>query len=525
MKVCTVSRMRRLDQTAIDTYGITDALLMENAGLAVFEVLRNRIGIPSRRFLVFCGAGNNGGDGFVIARKIHAAGGRVKVMLCGNPEKYRGAARLNWEIVNRLPVEMQPIETADDHLAGDLTRCHGVVDAIFGTGLTRTVTGRHARVIDAINAAGRPVISVDIPSGVQGDTGRVMGTAVKADFTVSFGLPKYGNLLYPGFAHNGELFVTHISFPPAMYAGDAIQTAVNTPLALPGRPAAGHKGSFGDALVIAGASTYYGAPGFAARSFLKAGGGYCRLACPADMIPALSIPAGETVFIPQQATAAGSIAGSNQAALVDTAARVDIVILGPGMSLEPETGALARALTAQISKPLILDGDGITALCTDLSILRQRTAPVVLTPHYGEMARIIGRDVAAIEADPVAVLQHAARDLGAAIVLKGAHSLIGFPDGRVFINLSGNSGMATAGAGDVLTGTIAAMYGLGLPFDDAIRQGVLVHGLAGDLAAQDMGRDGMTARDILNSLPRAMDMVRKGLPADLAQRYRGARIL
>jgi len=205
--------------------------------------------------------------------------------------------------------------------------------------------------------------------------------------------------------------------------------------------------------------------------------------------------------------------------------RVGLVILGPGLSLEPETQQLARELTLEINKPLLIDGDGITAICEDLQILKERKAETILTPHLGEMSRITDMSLGDIETHKVDILQQTARELNAMIVLKGAHSLIGYPDQRVFINLSGNSGMATAGSGDVLTGTIAAMFGLGLPLQDAVRQGVFVHGLAGDLAADEYGEDGITAQDILDYLPRAVRMVRVGLDETLQARYVGAEVI
>jgi hydroxyethylthiazole kinase-like uncharacterized protein yjeF len=204
---------------------------------------------------------------------------------------------------------------------------------------------------------------------------------------------------------------------------------------------------------------------------------------------------------------------------------MDVVILGPGLSLAEETQQLARELAAEIDKPLLIDGDGITALCRDLQIVKERKAETILTPHLGEMSRMTGMSVRDIDADKIDILQQTARDLKAIIVLKGAHSLIGYPDERVFINLSGNSGMATAGSGDVLAGTIGAMFGLGLAIPDAVRKGVFIHGLSGDLAALDKGEDGITAQDILDSLPLAVKMDREGLPEELREEYAGARVV
>ncbi len=515
LKVSRVSEMRALDQQAIKEFGIPEELLMENAGLAASHVLQEEFETSGRTIVVICGVGNNGGDGFVVARQIHSTGGTVKVFILGDQARYKGAARLNLEILERLPVHVEALEDIDS-LRIALAHCDGIVDAIFGTGLTREAEGLYREVIDEINRSAKPVLSLDIPSGVHGDTGKVMGAAVRAAHTVTFGLPKLGNVLYPGFELGGRLHVTHISFPPGMHRADSLKISLNQPLPLPPRDADGHKGSFGQALFVAGAASYFGAPYFAALSFLKAGGGYSRLAAPASMTPFIANKASEIVFIPQQETEAGSIALANKRALLELANKMDMVVLGPGLSLADETQQLARELAAEITKPLLIDGDGITALCRDLHIIKARNAPTVLTPHLGEMARITGQGVSAIDMHKVDVLQAACAKLNAAIVLKGAHSLIGYPDERIFINLSGNSGMATAGSGDVLTGSIAGMFGLGLVLQDAVRQGVYIHGLAGDLAAQAKGEDGITAQDILDYLPAALGTRRQELDEPLA---------
>ncbi len=520
MKVCTVSQMRAMDQAAIDTYGISEELLMENAGHAAFSVLNSLLPMESNCFALFCGLGNNGGDGFVVARKIHSLGGRPRVFILGDPDNFSGAAALNLAILRRLPVEIRILENAVN-IDRELTECSAVIDAIFGTGLSREVSGLHREVIETINACDKPVLSLDIPSGVQGDTGRVLGCAVQADHTVTFGLPKIGNLFYPGYALGGILHVNHLSFPPELYRNETLSLAINTPVPLPKRAVDGHKGSFGQTLFIGGAAGYLGAPCFAALSFLKAGGGYSRLATPASITPFISMQAGEIVFLPQDETAGGSIALANRDSLLELAATQDMVVLGPGLSLDEESQQLARELASAIEKPLLIDGDGITALCGNLQILRNRQTPTILTPHLGEMSRLTGCSIAEIDADKIGILQQTAADLGAIIVLKGAHSLIGLPDSRVFINLSGNSGMATAGSGDVLTGAIAALHCLGFPLSEAVCQGVFLHGLAGDLAADERGEDGMTARDILEQLPLAIRKLRKGLAPELAKRYAG----
>ena len=284
--------------------------------------------------------------------------------------------------------------------------------------------------------------------------------------------------------------------------------AVNEPATLPPRPVDGHKGTFGDVLVVAGAAAYFGAPYFAALSVMQAGGGYVRLAAPRSVIPVIASRAGEVVFVPQAETAAGSLASENLSSLLDLAAELDFVIAGPGTSLDAETQELLRQLVAETPTPLLVDGDGLTALAGHLDVLRNRRGPVVLTPHLGELSRLTGLSIGEIRRDRVSVLRRAAAEMQAVIVMKGAHSLIGGPDGQVYVNLSGNAGMATAGSGDVLTGTIAAMAGQGLAFEEAVRMGVFVHGLAGDLAAEQVGEDGMTAQTILDHLAQAVRVCR-----------------
>lgn len=509
MKVTSVGRMRAMDCAASTRFGIDELLLMENAGLAACTLLEREAGLRGGSFVVVCGPGNNGGDGFVVARKILSSGGTPRVFILGDRDKYSGSARKNLEILARLPIETSPLDSIED-LRFAILHADAVVDALLGTGLQREVTGAFAQAIRAINDSHRFVLSLDIPSGVSGDTGRVLGCAVQADCTVAFGLPKTGSLLPPGSWHCGKLCVSHISFPPELTRSPDVLVEVNAPPALPFRDPAGYKGTFGEALFIAGARGYYGAPYFSALSFLKAGGGYSRLACPGSVMPFIAAKGSEIVFLPQDETPQGSISRTGRKALLEMAGRADVVVVGPGLSLNEDTAGLVRELTARIDKPLILDADGITAIAGDPGIVRKRTHPTVLTPHLGEMARVTNRSAGEIDLDRISSLTAASRDLGAVIALKGANTLVGFPDGRVRINLSGNSGMGTAGAGDVLTGTIAAMHCLGLPLDDAVCKGVFIHGAAGDLAARDKGQDGMTAQDILDRLPEALRMDRDG---------------
>ncbi|ESP62608.1 NAD(P)HX epimerase / NAD(P)HX dehydratase [Smithella sp. ME-1] len=503
MKIASVDEIRFMDRYAIEKFNVAEEILMENAGMAAVRVLENKVGILDKKFVIFCGSGNNGGDGLVIARQLHSGGGRIKVFLLGDVNKYKGAAKTNFLTITKLPVEIIKLENVAA-AKKDIAHCDVIVDAIFGTGIDRPVTGLTEEVILLINKSRKRVLSLDISSGINGNTGAIMGAAVKADYTVTFGLPKIGNMLYPGYEFGGELFVSHISFPPLLTEDNKLKIATNDYVTIPRRPAEAYKGSMGDVLFIAGATNYYGAPYFAAMSFLKSGGGYARLAAPRCVVPVIAKRGKEIVYLPQEETQAGSIALKNKKALLDIAAKVDMVVIGPGLSLQEETGELVRELTEKIKVPLLIDGDGLTAVAEKPGILNNRKAATILTPHMGEIARLTGYSAAQINSDKVTFLRETAARLKATIVLKGAHSLVGTPDSNVYVNLSGNPGMATAGSGDVLTGCIAAMYGMRLKSEEAVRKGVFLHGYAGDLAAAKKGTDGITAKDIMEFLPQAL---------------------
>jgi hydroxyethylthiazole kinase-like uncharacterized protein yjeF len=508
MKVSTVEEMRNLDREAIEKFKIPDAILMENAGQAVYFVIHNEFGIKGKRFIIFCGIGNNGGDGFVVARKLFSNGGLVTVFLLGDSEKLTGCAKVNLDILSTLPIHVERL-TSVKQATSSLLSCDAVVDAIFGTGLTRDISGIYKQVIELINESGATVFSVDIPSGVNGDTGQIMGDAVRADYTITFGLPKLGNLLFPGFDLGGKLYVTHISFPPSLYNTDTIKIETNNSLRIPERGNDTHKGNYGKALFIAGSSQYLGAPYFSALSFLKAGGGLSYLASPESITNFLANKGSEIIFAPQKETDKGSLSIKAKGQLLEFSEKVDVVVMGPGLSLHDETQELVRQLAAIINKPLIIDGDGITAVSKDINIIKKRKEPTILTPHFGEMSRITRIDIGEITKNKVPIVSKTCKELNATLILKGAHTLICYPDEHIFINMSGNPGMATAGSGDVLVGTIAAMFGIGFSIQESARMGVFIHGLAGDLAMRDIGEDGIIAGDIMNYLAEAVSHCRQ----------------
>ena len=524
MKISHVNEMRDMDHRAIEEYGITQEILMENAGQASYFTILKEFGVKNKNFVFFCGVGNNGGDGLVVARKIYSNGGKVTVFILGDRSKFKGAAKQNFDIVNKLQIKMIDLQDVSSALE-TVKESDAIIDAIFGTGLDREIKGQYKDVVSIINASHKTVFSIDIPSGINGDTGQVMGTAVKADYTTTFGLPKIGNLLYPGFELGGKLYVTHISFPPVMQNSDQLKIAINDPKPIPVRDKNTHKGSYGKVLFIAGASNYLGAPYFAALSFLKAGGGLSYLATPADLVASIGNKGSEIVFAPLKNTISGSISLENKQQLLQLSENADMVVIGPGLSLNEETQTLVREFSAEIKKPLLIDGDGITAVANNWHYIKKREFPTILTPHLGEMARIAKQKIDDILKNKIDILQSTAKELNATIVLKGAHSMIGYPDKRVFINLSGNPGMATAGSGDVLTGAIAAMFGLGFSINEAVRMGVFIHGFAGDLAAKNKGEDGLIASDIMNQLPASMKTYREEFNSTIGDYYHSIYII
>ncbi|UNQ73824.1 NAD(P)H-hydrate dehydratase [Infirmifilum sp. NZ] len=513
MKVATVEEIRRIDEQASDRYGISHEILMENAGAAVARLVLQVFGTRSISAAVVAGVGNNGGDGLVAARHLASEGADVEAFVVGEESRMSSLTQVNLERARRCGVRVQGVLGPEglEQLREALEYADVAVDALFGVGLNRPVEGVYREAIEAVNSSGALVVSVDIPSGVNGDTGQVMGAAVRADYTVTFGLPKPGLLLYPGAELAGEVYVARISYPRELLEDPSLSIETNEPLPVPQRRPDTHKGDYGKALFVAGSRRYLGAPLFASMSFLMAGGGYSRLATVSSIVPHLASRASEVVYEGLPETPSGSLSRGGLDRILELAEWADIVVVGPGLSTDEETAQLVRDLVARVEKPVIVDGDGLTAVSRSLNVVKGRREATVLTPHLGEMSRLTGLSVDDIRRDRIGVLRRACSELGAYIVLKGAHTLIGTPDGRVFVNMTGNPGMAKAGSGDVLVGAIAAMYGLGFSVEDSVRMGVFVHGMAGDLVAVEKGVDGVTASRIMAALPRALKLLRESL--------------
>ena len=500
MKLVNVSQASEMDRIAIEDYSIPEMILMENAAAAACRVIKEKFKIEGKNFLVLCGSGNNGGDGLALARLLYSEGGAPLVLLNSLIETLKGSVLANYKILQNYPIEIIN-NFSGDRLLKELEETDIIIDALLGTGINREIQGELKDFIHIINESEKPVLAIDIPTGINGNTGQVFGVAVKAELTTSFGALKPGNLLYPGFSYNGKLFLSRISFPPEIYDSDDFTIQLNICPPLPERDATGHKKSFGNILSIAGAKSYYGAPVFAASAVLKSGGGFSRLAAPQSMIPILASQLPEAVYLPMEETNDQSISPLNLSLLLETADQSDGVIIGPGLSLNSETGSLIENFIQQYQGFLVIDGDALSTIAGRPQLINQRSSIPVLTPHLGEISRLSSYSIEEIKKNPINILKKCSEEYNAIVILKGAHSLIGLPDGTVFINTSGNSGLGTAGSGDILTGIIGAFYGLGFNETDAVKSAVFIHGATGDFASEKFGEDGMTASDILNMLP------------------------
>lgn len=511
-KLVTGRQMAEIDRRSTGESGVTGAELMERAGARVVETLRHRWGgLEGLRVAVVCGKGNNGGDGFAVARLLRQGGVAVDPYLAVAREDVSGDAALHLQRLEQLqgPVAGFPANPVAG--ARCLAGADVVVDALLGTGLVGAPREPLARVIGAINAAGRPVVAVDLPSGVEADSGRVHGACVKAAVTVTFGLPKVGQLFHPGRAACGALELVDIGFPAAAVeacpATSRLLTACGVGALLPRRPADAHKGSCGAVVVVAGSVGMTGAAALCAESALRSGAGRVTLGTPASLNDILEAKLTEVMTRPlpevRRRRCLSLRALGDVVALVDGA---QAMALGPGIGRYRETVALVRRLLArQDLPPTVVDADGLNALVGDPDLLRrERTFPLVLTPHLGEFQRLSGRTVVEIADDPLGIAAAFAGQFGVTLILKGSPSIVATSDGATFVNPTGNAGMATAGTGDVLAGLVAGLLAQGLGPVAAAAAAAYAHGAAGDRAREDLGEWGMTAGDVASRIPKAL---------------------
>jgi NAD(P)H-hydrate epimerase len=494
-------------------------VLMELAGKAAAEHVFHLWQKEGGQIVVLCGQGNNGGDGFVIARYLHLWQVPVSVYQIESTKEKASSARnesaINKSILQKLDLTINDINAgAMESLHECLQDAGVVVDALLGTGLDRNVEGLYKQAIEAANDSPAPIVAVDIPSGVNSDTGQVLGSAIAACETVTFGYLKSGLLCYPGAELAGQLHIVDIGLPNVDDAStdDEVQCWLSNAnfvaSHLPYRAADSNKGTFGNLLTIAGSFEFRGAAHLCGISGLRTGAGLSIVATAKSLIP--SLPADEVIYKGIEETAAQSISSKAIEELTKQLEKTKSVVLGPGLSMDPDTVKFVHDFIKKLNKPSVIDADALNAIAKDTKVLPGDCRHFVFTPHPKELARLTGLTVEAIQANRLQAAHDAACKFNAIVVLKGAHTVIASPDNRLHINPTGNAGMATAGSGDVLSGIIGALLAQGLePFEAAIC-GVYLHGAAGDLAAEQLGDAGLVAGDIASMVPRAIAQITSG---------------
>jgi hydroxyethylthiazole kinase-like uncharacterized protein yjeF len=487
---------RELDRWAIEEMGIPSLELMERAGRGLADLVAQRA--PEGRVVVVCGKGNNGGDGLVVARVLREQGREVRVLTLAEPEEFSGDARANLErLPGRAPSPFAPFR---------LTDAAAIVDAILGTGFAGVPREPAASAIEAINdhAHDAEVIACDIPSGVNGATGEVQGVAVRAAATATFHAGKPGLWISPGKAHAGAVRTVDIGIPAGGPGSPSVGLIDRAVLDLvPRRAGDTTKFSAGEVLVCGGSLGLTGAPCMASEAAMRAGAGYVTALVPESLDPIFEVRLLEVMTVPLPDQEGSLIAAASEQVL-ERARRAGALVLGPGLGREPETLQLARSLAKNAPLPLVLDADGLNAHAHRLESLSGRPAPTVLTPHAGELARLLGTDSSAVSAHRLACVRDAAASAGTIVLLKGDDTLVAEPDGRVAVSRGGASALATAGTGDVLSGVIGAMLAKHMDPFAATCAAVLVHATAGRLAAQQIGTEGVIASDVIERLPAAI---------------------
>ncbi|MCX7013668.1 MAG: NAD(P)H-hydrate dehydratase [Candidatus Sumerlaeota bacterium] len=509
MKVATAQQMREIDRMAIEKRGIPGRTLMERAGRAVANEALARFEPDSA--IVLAGKGNNGGDGFVVARLLHEAGVRCRVELFAAFEELKGDALAQFQA---LPtgVKVEPRATAEG-LAEVIEPYDVIIDALLGTGARGAARGALGEAIEAMNAAPAPIIAIDVPSGLPADGAAPEGPCVRAAATVTLGLPKIGLVTYPGLGYAGAVTVADLGFPRDLLESSNLKLSIHGPdeigSFLPRRPGDGNKGTFGKALILAGSTGMTGAAVLAARAAGRSGAGLIYCGVPAGLEIVFDILLVEAVKRRIPSRAGGRFDEASIDAALAAAREVESVALGPGLSTEPGVAEFVRAILEQYRGALVLDADGLNVLGEEPDVLRRRPGPTIVTPHPGEMGRLIGRSARDVQADRVGIARSFAERHNVVVVLKGAQSVIAEPNGQAALNTSGNSGMAKGGSGDVLTGLIAGLLAQGLDPARAAQAGVFLHGLAGDIAARRHGVRAMTPSDMIECLGEAFQTIEK----------------
>ena len=512
MKIALAKQMRDIDKNVIENYGLPELSLMESAGRRVAEEVARVVGsIEKKTICVAAGSGNNGGDALVAARYLTNRGARAKVFVLEGKNGRSASLEIQIKVLRAMNVEIQILDSdrAWERMQVQLRFADAVVDGVLGTGFSGQLRPNALRLIRLVNSANKPVIAIDIPSGVAADTGQCGDAAVKAMCTVALGLPKVGHYISPGAGLVGTIVVDDIGLPAQLLSDDIHQTLIDDELALtllPERPRDAHKGSCGKILAVAGSRGLTGAASLATMAALKAGAGLVTLATPESLNPIFETKLTEVMTAPLVETRMG-VPGGDKALeqISDLSDKADVVLIGPGLGRAKETLSMVRKLVPMIDKPLVLDADGIYAFNDKLDELKECKQIPILTPHLGELAALLGKTVESLRKDLVTTVREAAQEYRAIFVAKCETTVVAYPNGEIFISPLGNAGMATGGSGDVLSGAIAGLIKL-TPF--APLAGVYLQGTAGDLAFAERS-EGLIASDILERIPEAVKKIRR----------------
>lgn len=528
MKILTAAQMQRIDRLTTERFGVPGLTLMENAGRGVAEFLVERFGpLHQQKIAILCGRGNNGGDGLVVARLLREQGLTSRVLLLADPKSMKGDAARNFERLGSTAApEVVENPEAWRRLKPTLAGTTLFVDALLGTGLTKPLEGLLLEVVRDLNGGfpGARVVAVDLPSGVSADTGELIGECVRADASVTFTAPKIAHVFSPSCERVGEWVVRPIGTPREALEGDP-ELVLNLTseedlawLTAPRQPDA-HKGNFGHVLILAGSVGKTGAAAMAAKAALRAGAGLVTVASARSALPIIASLGMEFMTEPLPETEAGTISlrALDYGRLDKLVEGKSVLAVGPGLGNVPETAELVRTVVNQYHAPVVLDADGLNAFAGCMTTFRADRRPsgsAVLTPHPGEMARLVGQTTAQVQARRAEVAREFATRYRVNLVLKGFRTLTAGPDGQVWVNPTGNPGMATGGTGDILTGVIAGLLAQypTRPATEIVAGAVYWHGLAGDLAAHYHGQTSMIAGDLLEALPRAFQILRDGRP-------------
>ncbi len=517
MKILSGAQMKSIDQRTTRDYGIPGIVLMENAGLQVVDFLESHFDdLDDRRILILCGKGNNGGDGLVAARHLHNRGYDLRVLLFARRPEIQGEPHTNLSILEKMGVEVQ--EAADvrawHEFLPELARYDLILDALLGTGVQGAVKGYLEEVIRDVNNAPADRVSVDIPSGLSADSNEIPGTCIDAVATVTFACPKIPHIFLPAEEKAGEVFVADIGIPEEAVEAEGVRLNLvdSEELAryLPPRKVESHKGDYGHLLAVAGSKGKPGAARMVAEGAFRSGVGLVTVACPESVQPILAPQVMEMMTEPLPETREGTVSSKAGARLFKLLEGKGVLTIGPGLSTAAETQAFIREIVQETKIPIVLDADGLNAFSQSPELLSGKDRTLVLTPHPGEMGRLIGLSTAEVQKNRTAVCQKFSTEHFCFLVLKGYRTLISDPEGSVWVNPTGNPGMATAGSGDVLTGILSGLLCQRIPTLHALLLGVYLHGLAADLCATRRGELPLMARDIVAYLPDAMARLLEG---------------